>query len=238
MDTNTIIIQKTTIQRLLKDIKDIKKEPLNSHGIYYTHSDSDMLKGYCLIIGPKNTPYQFGNYFFEINYPHDYPFRPPVLKYLTNDSITRFNPNLYKNGKVCISILNTWQGPQWSACQNISSILLSLSCMVFVKNPLLNEPGITAEHSDFFNYNKIIQYKNIDVAINQMLTSNYIKSTMPELHLIAINEFKINFPDIIKYIDSIYLLPTFIQTEIYHMSINIDYKKTKQQCINIFNDLC
>ena len=189
-------------------------------------------------IGPKNTPYQFGNYFFEINYPHDYPFRPPVLKYLTNDSITRFNPNLYKNGKVCISILNTWQGPQWSACQNISSILLSLSCMVFVKNPLLNEPGITAEHSDFFNYNKIIQYKNIDVAINQMLTSNYIKSTMPELHLIAINEFKINFPDIIKYIDSIYLLPTFIQTEIYHMSINIDYKKTKQQCINIFNDLC
>ena len=39
---------------------------------------------------------------------------------------------------------------------------------------MLNEPGITVEHSDFFNYNKIIQYKNIDVAINNYKLREFI----------------------------------------------------------------
>ena len=46
-------------------------------------------------------------------YPTEYPFKPPKVTYKTNDGFTRFNPNLYKNGKVCISLLNTWQGEQW-----------------------------------------------------------------------------------------------------------------------------
>ena len=49
-----------------------------------------------------------------------------TLNYLTNDGKTRFNPNLYRNGKVCISLLNTWKGEQWTSCQTIESILLSL----------------------------------------------------------------------------------------------------------------
>ena len=32
------------------------------------------------------------------------------LTYLTNDGNTRFHPNLYRNGKVCLSVLNTWRG--------------------------------------------------------------------------------------------------------------------------------
>ena len=36
----------------------------------------------------------------------------------------RFNPNLYKDGKVCLSLLGTWpgaQGEQWS--KQISTII-------------------------------------------------------------------------------------------------------------------
>ena len=46
--------------------------------------------------------------------------------------------NLYKNGKVCISLLNTWQGEQWSSCQNISTILLNLVALLN-NTPLLND---------------------------------------------------------------------------------------------------
>ena len=107
-------ITKGTVNRLLKDVKQIILNPLTENGIYYIHDDEDMLKGYALIIGPSETPYFSGYYFFELNYPVDYPHSPPKVKYLTNGNNVRFNPNLYKCGKVCISLLNTWRGEQWT----------------------------------------------------------------------------------------------------------------------------
>ena len=157
-------ISKETISRLLKDVKQILKTPLIENGIYYIHDDTDMLKGYALIIGPSDTPYFGGNYFFELNYPSDYPHSPPKVKYWTNGNNVRFNPNLYVCGKVCISLLNTWRGDQWTSCQTISTVLLTL-CTLLCKDPLLNEPGVNNGHHDMTNYDEIIQYSNIDVAI-------------------------------------------------------------------------
>jgi len=52
----TTFITKDTISRLLKDVKNILKNPLTENGIYYIHDDSDIMKGYALIIGPSDTP--------------------------------------------------------------------------------------------------------------------------------------------------------------------------------------
>ena len=123
MTTN---ISKETINRLLKDVRHIIRNPLTDNGIYYAHDDSDVLKGSALIIGPADTPYFGGNYFFEIEYPADYPHSPPKVKYCTNGNNVRFNPNLYVCGKVCVSLLNTWRGDQWTSCQSISTMLLTL----------------------------------------------------------------------------------------------------------------
>ena len=103
-------IPKIKKNRLLKDVISIIKEPLTENGIYYVHDEGNMLKGYAMIIGPEDTPYHHGFYLFEFDYPSDYPFSPPKVTYHTNDGKTRFNPNLYRNGKVCVSILNTWKG--------------------------------------------------------------------------------------------------------------------------------
>jgi len=162
------MIQRDTVKRLLKDVKDIIKNPLTDNGIYYVHDEEDMLKGYALIIGPQDTPYFGGYYFFNIKYPQDYPFSLPTVKYCTNANNVRFHPNLYSDGKVCISILNTWKGEQWSSCQNISSILLSLFTL-FKKNPLLLEPGVKKTNVDVNTYNKIIEYANIDIAFCDIL---------------------------------------------------------------------
>jgi ubiquitin-conjugating enzyme E2 Z len=156
-------ISKETIQRLLKDVKNIIKNPLTDQGIYYIHDDTDMLKGYALIIGPSDTPYFGGNYFFEFTYPTDYPHSPPKVKYCTNGNNIRFNPNLYTCGKVCVSLLNTWRGEQWTSCQSISTVLLTL-CTLLCKNPLLNEPGVTPSHKDMPNYNEIIEYSNLKIS--------------------------------------------------------------------------
>ena len=159
-ETNKII-KKDTIQRLLKDVKQIIKHPLTDNGIYYSHDETDMLKGYAMIVGPSDTPYFGGFYFFEFNFPDDYPFSPPTVIFKTNDGLTRFNPNLYKCGKVCVSILNTWSGDKWSSCQTINSILLTL-CSLLNDSPLENEPGHTTNSRDFVPYQKSIEFSNIN----------------------------------------------------------------------------
>ena len=107
----------TCFKRIILDITDLNKSPIDN--IYYFPDEDNIMNGHALIIGPENTPYRYGNYLFHFKFTEEYPFSPPKVNYLSNDGITRFNPNLYRNGKVCLSILNTWQGEKWSACQTI-----------------------------------------------------------------------------------------------------------------------
>ena len=171
----TTVISKNTIKRLIRDVRSLSgDDSLTDHGIHYKHSDEDILKGQALIIGPEDTPYSHGFYLFDISYPHDYPHRPPTVKFQTNDGVTRMNPNLYKCGKVCVSILNTWRGDAWTGCQTISTVLLSLASLLN-SEPLLNEPGLDSSNPDFATYNHIIRYKNFDAAIHMVLTSTSLR---------------------------------------------------------------
>lgn len=186
------------IQRLAKDIKNILREPIEN--IYYRHDEENILKGYALIIGPPDTPYQNGYYFFEFTFPETYPFLPPKVKYYTNDGFTRFNPNFYVCGKVCLSILNTWKGEGWTSCQNIRSVLLSLQCAMNDK-PLLNEPGITEQHRDFNNYNTMLRYKNIEVAILGIINEKYLDKKFMQFKDKILEHYKISREIIIKDVD-------------------------------------
>jgi ubiquitin-conjugating enzyme E2 Z len=157
-------VEKDTLRRIISDVREIRKNPLTAHGIHYEHDETDMMHGKALIIGPSETPYADGFYLFKIKFPTNYPHAPPTVDFCTSDGYTRFNPNLYRSGKVCLSILNTWRGEPWSGCQTLSSVLLAI-CTVLNAEPLLNEPGVLKIHVDFDKYNAILQYKNIEVAI-------------------------------------------------------------------------
>jgi ubiquitin-conjugating enzyme E2 Z len=221
------VLTKDTINRLLRDVKQVIKNPLNENGIYYMHDDEDMLKGYALIIGPSDTPYFGGFYFFEIKYPTNYPHSPPHVIYCTNGESIRFNPNLYTNGKVCVSILNTWRGEQWTSCQTISTLLLTL-CTLLCKDPLLNEPGVTKSHPDFLNYEKIIEFKNIDIAILKIL--NKTVGIYPEqfnfFYPVVKEHFFKHNDAIIQYLEKkANECPTTFQinTSMYNMNVKLDY---------------
>lgn len=222
------IISKDSISRLLKDVKQIMKNPLTENGIYYIHDDTDMLKGYALIIGPSDTPYFGGNYFFELTYPTDYPHSPPSVKYCTNANEIRFNPNLYKCGKVCISLLNTWRGDQWTSCQTISTVLLTL-CTLLCNNPLLNEPGVTKCHKDMEPYNAIIEYANIDVAICDIInkTSGVFIEFFDNFYPYVKENFQKNYDKILDICEKkqLNVKPYIERTGFYGMNVNIDYNK-------------
>lgn len=223
MDKSTKIITNETIRRLLKDVKQIMKHPLTDNGIYYIHDDTDITKGYAMIIGQKDTIYYGGYYLFSFDFPFDYPFSPPKVTYMTNDEKTRFNPNLYICGKVCVSILNTWSGEKWSSCQTINSVLLTL-CTLLNNEPLLNEPGQNSNSKDFISYHKSIQYTNIDYAICDMIINNKTKNFISQLfYNIMKEQFNINFDELLIFVQSQSKEITLQHVDIYCMNTYIDY---------------
>ena len=219
------VIKEETIKRLLKDVKQIIKNPLVDNGIYYIHDEDDFLKGYAMIVGPEDTPYFGGFYFFKLDYPVDYPFSPPKVKYMTNDGYTRFNPNLYVCGKVCVSILNTWVGDKWSSCQTINSILLTL-CSLLNCSPLENEPGQTKSSSDFIPYQKTIEYKNIDFAICDMINpkNELIPKQFEMFFPVMKEQFMNNYSKIMEFINNQNKDELVYRVNIYNMLVNVDYK--------------
>lgn len=64
-----------------------------------------------LIAGPSDTPYEDCLFAFDVQFPADYPAKPPKFHYISYlPKNTRLNPNLYAEGTVCVSLLGTWSG--------------------------------------------------------------------------------------------------------------------------------
>ncbi|KAI9684740.1 MAG: hypothetical protein M1829_000115 [Trizodia sp. TS-e1964] len=100
-----------------------------------------------LIIGAKNTPYQQAPFIFDFHFGADFPHAPPAAYFHSwTRGIGRINPNLYENGKICLSLLGTWPGDakveKWASNRSsVLQILVSLMGLVLVREPFFNEAG-------------------------------------------------------------------------------------------------
>jgi ubiquitin-conjugating enzyme E2 A len=101
-------------------------------------SDSDKLEGIIIktptdlmiwnakIEGPANSPFENGVFDIELKFDTDYPIKPPSVKFLTK----MYHPNIYRDGKICIDILQS----EWTPAQNIRTILLSIISLLMDPN--------------------------------------------------------------------------------------------------------
>lgn len=225
------VITDESRKRLLKDVVDVVKNPLADQGIYYVHSDENMFVGYAMVIGPTDTPYADGFYLFKLNYPYNYPHTPPRLTFMTDDQErTRFNPNLYVNGKVCLSILNTWQGERWTSCQTIRSVLISL-IMVLNDTPLTNEPGYQmSTHAKIINtYTTSIAHKNVESAICRMILREILPQEFNSFHSIMKKHFLENYErirgNVSKYLEQFPVPVKYVFDDIYRgMNVVVDFE--------------
>ncbi|CAB3399752.1 unnamed protein product [Caenorhabditis bovis] len=154
--------------------------PLNaSNSIFITVDESrcDIIKA--LISGPDDTPYANGLFEFDIFFPTGYPYSPPKCAFLTTGAgNVRFNPNLYNDGKICLSILGTWEGrpeEKWNAYCSLMQVLVSIQGLIFVKDPYFNEPGFekyqgTDKGQDYSRkYNMQIKHATLNYAIREQM---------------------------------------------------------------------
>lgn len=207
------------LKRILTDIKDYQQDAPENTFIYY--NEINLFNIYLLIIGLDKTPYENGFYFFKIVFTEDYPYKPPNVTFLTTKPYIRFNPNLYENGKVCLSILGTWDGPQWSSTMTLKSLILTLQS-IFNENPLKNEIYYYNENTNSeknINYNQIIQYYNWSFAIIEMLKNPIV----PEMTNTVINYYTNNKQKYRMCLNNLQKLPSKEIYSVYNMREYIDY---------------
>eukprot|EP00252_Welwitschia_mirabilis_P010976 TRINITY_DN2470_c0_g1_i2.p1 TRINITY_DN2470_c0_g1~~TRINITY_DN2470_c0_g1_i2.p1 ORF type:complete len:1036 (-),score=238.51 TRINITY_DN2470_c0_g1_i2:197-3304(-) len=112
-------------------------------GIYVKVYEDRMDLLRAVIVGAAGTPYHDGLFFFDIHLPPEYPRVPPLAHYHSGG--LRLNPNLYENGKICLSLLNTWSGrgnEVWDPINSsILQVLVSLQGLVLNAKPYFNEAG-------------------------------------------------------------------------------------------------
>lgn len=145
-----------------------------------------------MIIGPMQSPYENGCFIFDIFLPAQYPSVPPLMKLCTTgNGQFRFNPNLYQDGKVCLSLLGTWSGPGWDpSVSTILQLLVSVQAMIFVDFPYENEPSYEGRrmYPDSISYNSGIRHATLLYAMiwfldGQHQVPSYLKEVI-EIHFL------------------------------------------------------
>ncbi|KAJ3397791.1 Ubiquitin-conjugating enzyme E2 C [Lobulomyces angularis] len=111
--------------------------------------DSDNLLSWLgTISGPKETPFDGLTYKLSLKFPVNYPYAPPVIKFLT----PIYHPNVDTSGNICLDILRD----KWSAIYNVQTVLLSLQSLLGEPNndsPLNGEAAQNWEKPDLFRKN-------------------------------------------------------------------------------------
>jgi len=136
-------------KRVMREMAEMESAlPVSQHSsIFVVQDEADLSLLRAMITGPHGSPYSNGLFVFDIHLPPDYPRMPPRVQLLTTGAGRwRPNPNLYANGRVCLSLLGTWSGPSWTPDSTILQVLISIQAMILgVDNPIANEPAYISE---------------------------------------------------------------------------------------------
>jgi ubiquitin-protein ligase len=163
---------KRKLQRLKKEISILSNSLPDGIFVKVDEDRFDVMK--VMIVGPEGSPYENGCFLFDLYLPPEFPDSCPKMNFLTTGGgAFYFNPNLYQDGKICLSLLGTWEGPGWDPeTSSLLQLLVSLQGLVFVDHPLENEPGHegNADSEESRAYNKGIRHATLLYAMTWYFT--------------------------------------------------------------------
>lgn len=113
------------LRRIQRELQDLRKDPPSNCSA--GPAGEDLFKWEGVIMGPSDSPYQGGIFNLSIQFPTDYPFKPPHVQFLTKI----YHPNINPAGLICLDILKN----QWSPALTISKVLLSITSLLTDPNP-------------------------------------------------------------------------------------------------------
>ncbi|KAI9208638.1 putative ubiquitin-conjugating enzyme e2-16 kda [Polychytrium aggregatum] len=135
------------VRRIQKELVDLNKNPIE-----FAHAgpiDDNLFHWEGHLMGPRKSPYSGGIFRLKIEFPQEFPFKPPQVKFITKT----YHPNIDDDGSVCIALLKS---DVWKPASRVSDILLSLHLILETPNPDDALQGTIAEQykTDFSKFEK------------------------------------------------------------------------------------
>jgi ubiquitin-protein ligase len=210
--------------RLLKEIKLLKE----SKELYIDISDQNIKEFKVMFFGPEDSIFYNGVFVFEFIIPESYPFDPPKVKFLTGGIINaRIHPNLYKEGKCCLSILNTWGKNEWSPLLTIEKVILTIKG-ILDNNPLSHEPSFEKTDDTFYKiYSEYYSLKSIPTVYEFYKNQNH-----PFEEIIKNNTIQ-NIKNIIERLEKLSEHNNKSYRTIHHSNLNINIESIKHKILEI-----
>ena len=131
------------LRRIMKEHRIMNSSLPEGVFVQTWESRLDLLR--VLIVGPRDTPYELAPFIFDFHFTSDFPEKPPEAYFHSwTDGRGRVNPNLYEDGKICLSLLGTWPGDDgkdtWSAKgSSMLQVIVSLLGLVLVREPYFSK---------------------------------------------------------------------------------------------------
>ncbi|CAJ0952505.1 unnamed protein product, partial [Mesorhabditis belari] len=119
---------------LRKQLSELKRNPVEGFSAGLVNDD-DLYKWEVLVIGPPDSYYEGGFFKATLEFPKDYPQRPPKMRFVSQI----WHPNIGTDGNVCISILHEpgddrygyeKAEERWLPVHTVETILLSVISML------------------------------------------------------------------------------------------------------------
>ena len=146
-----------TIKRLQAEFNDITKNPICNYSVNIV--EDDIYHWIAKIKGAKDSPYEGGVFLLNINFPNNYPFKPPKISFVTKI----YHCNIDLDGVICLDILSE----KWSPALTVSKVLLSIISLLDDPNPddplILSIGKLYKENKEKYHEkarNYTIQYAN------------------------------------------------------------------------------
>jgi ubiquitin-conjugating enzyme E2 D/E len=125
--------------RIQKELSLLLKDPPDNCSAGPIEDDIFHWEG--TIIGPTETVYEGGVFNLDIQFPKNYPFKPPKVRFLTKI----YHPNINSGGFICLDIFKE----NWSPALTISKVLLSLCSLLTDPNP--DDPLVVSIADEYVN---------------------------------------------------------------------------------------
>lgn len=182
--SKTDVLLKANIEHIMTEYNALSSDlPIQFDASIFVRIDPECMNAMRTIItGPKDTPYENGCFVFDIHLPNNYPNKCPEIQFM-NHGGKRFNPNLYENGKVCLSLIGTWgnnehKGESWNPkTSTIFQLLLSIQSQILIEEPWRNEPGRYSSNDErskmeIKKYNTFIEGYTFRYAIIELIQNS------------------------------------------------------------------
>ena len=115
----------STAARIQKELTILLQDPPDNCSA--GPSGDDLFHWEGTIIGPTETVYEGGVFRLDIQFPKNYPFKPPKVRFLTKI----YHPNINSGGFICLDIFKE----NWSPALTITKVLLSICSLLTDPNP-------------------------------------------------------------------------------------------------------